>query len=270
MTSPTYLNREELIELAALDALGLLEEFESQQYNRSFHHAPAAVQAEVRQIQADFASDECFLPELEPPEELRRRVLEAVSKAIEGEQVHLAPIARIGRPRTGGATAGRLGPSGQFWRAAAFVLAAGTIVCLYFLSQIYGNSQEITRIVLAGQTDARLQELLGPGFEEIANHPKTVAANLLPVDGDFDGMARVYLNEKTDQLFLLTMHLPDTGQYTLQTRTEDGAVRQIASLEGGGVLGTGLRLDGIGASALMSVTWELTDHMGTVVLTSAT
>ena len=32
----------ELLELAALDALGLLDEYESAFYSRSFHHARAA------------------------------------------------------------------------------------------------------------------------------------------------------------------------------------------------------------------------------------
>ncbi len=56
MTSPAPMSREELLELAALDALGLLDEYEAALYTRSFHHAPAAVQDEIKDLQATFAT----------------------------------------------------------------------------------------------------------------------------------------------------------------------------------------------------------------------
>ena len=43
MSVPNPMTREELLELSALDALGLLEEYEAALFTRSFHHAPAAV-----------------------------------------------------------------------------------------------------------------------------------------------------------------------------------------------------------------------------------
>ncbi len=47
MTSPEPMTRKELLELAALDVLGLLDEYEAAYYTRSFHHAPASVQDEI-------------------------------------------------------------------------------------------------------------------------------------------------------------------------------------------------------------------------------
>ena len=42
------MTREELLELAALDAFGLLDDYEAALFTRSFHHAPVAVQDEIR------------------------------------------------------------------------------------------------------------------------------------------------------------------------------------------------------------------------------
>ena len=41
MSLPESMSREEMLELAQLDALGLLDEFESQAFNRYFHRATA-------------------------------------------------------------------------------------------------------------------------------------------------------------------------------------------------------------------------------------
>ncbi len=57
MTSPEPMTRQELLELAALDALGLLDRYEAALYTRSFHHASAPVQDEIVRLQAEIASD---------------------------------------------------------------------------------------------------------------------------------------------------------------------------------------------------------------------
>src|SRR5512145_2816558 len=119
MTSPNPMTREELLETAALDAFGLLDEYEASLYTRSFHHAPAAVQDEIINLQAQLVSDETFIPNDLPNPALRQRVLDAVSDAIDLEAPQLEPLATIGRTRPAIAErAGRLslGASGQFWR----------------------------------------------------------------------------------------------------------------------------------------------------------
>ena len=60
MTTPE-MPREELLELASLDALGLLDEFDSAHFTRSFHAAPASVQDEIRRLQASIATDAALL-----------------------------------------------------------------------------------------------------------------------------------------------------------------------------------------------------------------
>ena len=96
MKSPELLRREELLELAALDAMGQLDEFEADHYTRSFHAAPASVQEEIRRLQAEIATDEAFLSDEEMPADLKARVMGAVTAAIDEEAAALRPIASIG------------------------------------------------------------------------------------------------------------------------------------------------------------------------------
>ncbi|MCA9295349.1 MAG: hypothetical protein KC983_02510, partial [Phycisphaerales bacterium] len=166
MTSPEPMTRDQLLEYAALDAFGLLEEYEMALYTRSFHHAAAGVQDEILALQAELVSDESLLTDLSPPQELRERVLRAVSQAIDADARRLQPIARIGRTRsTGGTAAGsrfKLSLAGQFWRAAAFVLAATTIVGAYLGSQAWSEYARITKHVLGLELDEQIRQDIGP------------------------------------------------------------------------------------------------------------
>jgi hypothetical protein len=93
------MTQRELLELAALDALGLLDDFEAAIYTRSYHDAPATVQDEIRRLQAEIATDQRLLPGDEPDPGLRERVLKTVAQAIERDESRLAPLATIGRRR---------------------------------------------------------------------------------------------------------------------------------------------------------------------------
>lgn len=96
MTSPDPMTREELLELAPLDAYGLLDEFEAALFNRSFHHAAPSVQAEIRALQAQLAEDPTFLAGDEPRPLLRQKVLVQVADAVEVAVEQLKPLATIG------------------------------------------------------------------------------------------------------------------------------------------------------------------------------
>jgi len=139
------MTREQLIEYAALDAFGLLDEYESALYTRSFHHAAAGVQDEILELQAELVSDEALLADDAPPPELRERVLRTVSDAIEADARRLQPIARIGRPHAGATPTEkrRMTSAGHFWRASSFVLAASLMVTCYFAVQFFLENERI-------------------------------------------------------------------------------------------------------------------------------
>ncbi len=101
MTSPDPMSREELLELAPLDAFGFLDEVESAMFNRAFHHAPASVQAEVRALQAQLAEQASFLSDEDPRPILRQKVIVRVAEEIEDAAERLKPLATIGSSLAG-------------------------------------------------------------------------------------------------------------------------------------------------------------------------
>jgi len=83
--------------LAVLDALGLLDDVDAAQFDRAFRDSPAALQAELRVIQAAAVADPAFLATEEPSAELKLQTLTRVMTAVEQQESQFAPIALIGR-----------------------------------------------------------------------------------------------------------------------------------------------------------------------------
>ncbi len=273
MTSPEPMTRQELLELAALDALGLLDRYEAALYTRSFHYASAPVQDEIVRLQAEIVSDESLLPLDEPDSSLRERVLRKVAEAIEREASEFAPLATIGRRRRHGPgeTGGHLafGASGQFWRAAAFVMAGAVVVLAYFSSEANRTSNEIARLALTNDTE-QLAVVLGPmgrGFvvgdsQKIALRPKKTGDNVV---------GAVYVNETTKLAFVFFDGLKRTNSddYTLRVVLEDGSNENLQTFRSSGIF-SGFKVANLSASLLASITkWEITDLAGAVILTSA-
>jgi hypothetical protein len=267
------MSREELLEAAALDAFGLLEEYEASLYTRSFHHAPATVQDEVVRIQAEWATDETFLAADEPDPVLRRRTLEAVARTIERESSQLAPLATIGRPRpVSGPKSQRvaMGWSGQFWRAATFALTGAVIVLAYFRAESQRDVAKIIDTLNNRETANHIQALIGDDFNDFVNNPNRTVKAMRPIDNDYPGIATLYLS-KSDEVFLLGIGLPQTGEsdpYTLSVIHKDGTLEQLKTFVSNGSV-VGLRLDKISAAMLASATWQISNATGKVVLRTA-
>lgn len=90
------MNREQLLELAPLDAFGLLDEVEAALFHRAFHEAPVSVQSEVVALQAELAAADHFLAFEDPRPILRRKVLLRLEEVIDESTEGLRPIAQIG------------------------------------------------------------------------------------------------------------------------------------------------------------------------------
>ncbi len=272
MTSPEPMTRQELLELAALDALGLLDRYEAALYTRSFHYASAPVQDEIVRLQAEIVSDESLLPEEEPDGSLRERVLRKVAEAIEREASEFAPLATIGRRRRHGPgeSDGRLafGASGQFWRAAAFVMAGAVVVLAYFSTEANRSSNEIARLALTSDTE-QLAVVLGPmGRDFVLGDSEKIA--LRPANGG-KVVGAVYVNETTKLAFVFFDGLPRTtgDDYTLHVVLEDGTTEKLQAFRSSGTF-SGFRVANLSASLLASIArWEITDLAGAVILTSA-
>ena len=81
------MNTLDLIELAVLDALGMLEPHEAESFDEAFKAAPPAVQERVRSEQARLANLERLLPDVEPGVQMKDRVLAAVREAMLAQAV---------------------------------------------------------------------------------------------------------------------------------------------------------------------------------------
>jgi len=241
MSSHSPMSREELLDLAALDALGLLDQYEAALYTRSFHHAPVSVQNEVRRMQAETAGDDAILPDVEPPLDLRERVLKSVANAIEEESAEFAPLAMIGRGRNASSrrdTIGRIGfgATRQGWRAASFVLAAVLLVMLYVGGQKDERNDQVQLMAIDLLAHAQVRDLiqreresdLVPDLFDFIGQPTCERINLTSPSSD-GPLAVVYRNRKTGEAFVFTMGLAENTRYTLRGAFGNEAVvtRQI-------------------------------------------
>lgn len=267
------MSREELLELAGPDALGLLDEYEAALYTRSFHYAPAALQDEILNLQAEVASDASLLPTEEPEPGLRQRVLGAVARAIEQETRELAPLATIGRVRgdSDELHGRRHLNQATYWRAASFALAAGALVCLYFLAQVSQKSQDIARLALGHQTSRQLEEMLGPGFRTFVSYPSRGLRALAPETGDPvpSGAGAIFIDPTGDRAFLVVFGLDGSGEpYAIRVRDEQGET-VLAHFGAESSAAIPVPLVEVASNRLMNGVIEIVTAGGTVVLTTA-
>ncbi len=272
--TPPPMTRTELFELAALDAFGLLDEYESMLYTRSFHHATAAVQDEIVNLQAEIVSDESLLPHVSAPPELREKVLQRVANAIEESVSELAPIATIGR-RTGAVSPHTAAPSmlirggsTPYWRAAVFALAATTLVVAYFWNDANQHNNKIARYALDNITGAQIEQLIGPTYKEFLFDPMVRRIVFTADDADSSAKAVVLLRED-GQAFVVMAGLPnhEDAVCSITVREGDGPAITLDTFNSRGKL-VGHKIDATQFASATNLTWEITGPEG-VILRSA-
>jgi hypothetical protein len=275
ITSNQPMSREELLDLAALDAFGLLDEYDAALYTRSFHHAPATVQDEIRQLQAQLVTDPSLIAVAdEPPAELRARVLASVAAAREREEAQLAPLATIGRPRaaeTGYAPQRmRLFTSGLFWRAATFVLASAVIAMAYSWYSAVQTNVRLAELALSKGVEDQLREMMGEDFTafiKTGNSNKAIRA--VPLRSTDAAHATLYINESDNVAFLLVTGLPASStnqpyELVVNIAGTDQPVKQFAS----NGLVAGVRVDNLSRDMIASTSWKVRSAAGEVVLSA--
>jgi hypothetical protein len=80
------MNLQQMIESAILDAMGLLDDSEREQFERAFRTASPVIQAQIRREQTRLSQIEALLPDVTPPASLRAAVVDAVRRQIEAGQ----------------------------------------------------------------------------------------------------------------------------------------------------------------------------------------
>lgn len=282
MTASNYMERDELLKMAALDVFGLLDEYEAERYNRSFHNAPAGVQDEIVALQAELASDTSLLPDEYPDPSLRERVLKRVAKAVEEEATLLAPIATIGRNRKSvdviDTTHGRLLlRASRFWRAACFVLAASLVATLFMYAEAYKGSSELAAEFFLKHNNDKFKELLGPDIQDFLYNDKNVATGVFKsATGKYEGTATIHYNKITNSAFFLAPELAKNRRFILRAVKENQEEPvEVYAFTTKDEPYFNFRLDNLkeehGIGSLAAVTWEIFDTVTkTVILTTAT
>ena len=286
MNSPELLRREELIEQASLDALGLLDAFEAAHYAKSFHAAPASVQEEIRQLQAEIATDASLLSDEEPPAGLRGRVMGAVMDSIEHETRELQPIATIGlrarRVAATGATATAADIAGvvrdermhlqyrsmqrsvAVWRAASVALAASLLGSFLWLNVITHEAMSIAQLAQGQATQAQLIEMLGSDYATFSTDKTMRIRSLAALAGE-PGAAILYCDPKNGDGYLVGFGLAHVGTYTIRSIADDGTTITLGQVIGGSRV-TATRLARIDSTRLAHSRIEVVDDTGRPIL----
>ncbi len=149
------MNTRDLLELAALDALDLLDPGEKEEYERAFASASAAIRREVRAAQARVVDLESILPDVTPELDLRARVINAVAVARQTEQASpsRAVVHRPGRVEPRVAKSRRVSP---LWRAASIGLSVAVMVLGVVAVQIQEHNNRLGEAVVVSEYFQRI------------------------------------------------------------------------------------------------------------------
>ena len=228
MTSTESPSRNELLELAPLDALGLLDEFEEHRFDTGFAEAPSEVQSEVRDLQAAVAAEFGSAAADTPDRALRYRVLASLSAAIEADDASCAPIAAIGDPtayrrRTTTDAASehdsiiiadavrrdRAARSSLIWRAAALTLGCGLLVVLYFANNLADTTRDLARLAFSNEVRLDLRERVGFSY---LNYLDSSTAQVISLAGTAgDGAGVLFIEGKNGTALFVAFDLPQAG-----------------------------------------------------------
>jgi len=226
-TDHTSTSPSDLAELAVLDAFGLLEAADQFRFEQAFLATSPDVQAEIRRIQTEIATDESLLPTVEPPADLRARVLARIAAAMALSSAtadlmdppgHAAmqPLATIGR--------GGVFGSVWTWRMAALVLF-GVSLTLAIITM--SNQQRFDRLVAELrqiQATDLVDSMLESEFDnctELMGRPGARHLYLASTGGR--GLVRVSVDEDSGDMFLFAMDLAGLeGPCRLEITSADG------------------------------------------------
>jgi hypothetical protein len=212
-----------MIELSILDAMGLLDEDERQQFESAFRKAPPAVQAHVRREQTRLSRIESILPAVDPPAGLRAMVLDALRAHMAAEVADdglsnlVIPMARSNRVN-------------PMWRAGAIGLAAASIVLGFttFFFQTQFNS--LTDLQQQGSIIDAMSRELGPTFvRDILFDGDTQRVVMTASRENYKGQAAIFINPdwRSAKFFCRSMSSPEGKNFKLAILDNQGKVVQV-------------------------------------------
>lgn len=153
----------DLLELASLDALGLLDEEERRAFESAFRAAPESLRAQLRREQRRLTNVDDLLPAIEPPASLRDRVIAAVRAAFGASVDREADVVASIAPRAW-SIRGSVTP---LWRAACIGFATATVVLLALGYNLQREYQHTLVAFRDGEISSEIAKSLGPQFVQV-------------------------------------------------------------------------------------------------------
>lgn len=229
----TFTTRD-ILEYASLDALGLLDEGEREEFERAFRAASPEVQAMARREQTRAADIDSWLPRVEAPAGLKSRVMSAWRDAVAA--VAPEPVGSIG-PAMPQVNIGLR--TGYIWRAACIGFATATLVLAgFFISSLQLNNDLRTQV--AQNKTASEVSKLGPNFINtfFASNKREYVLTPASVVSNPSVQGRLVVADEQGQGVLVFQKLPtDDGTYRVVFTGEKGE-QTVASFKATGGLTT--------------------------------
>jgi anti-sigma-K factor RskA len=213
---------QDMIEMAILDVMGLLDEREQSAFEAAFRTASPAVQSQVRREQTRLSRIEALLPEVTPPSGLRAAVLEAVRSQIamaeKSDERLFVPAILKSRGVA------------PFWRAAALGLAAAAVVLAVTTFQWEQQYHRLSDSLQDGGIFAEMQKQYGATYvNDVLFSQDTKRVLIKPVAAGFKGEASVFLNPewKSAKFFGQAITTEDGHEYRLALIDDKDQVVQV-------------------------------------------
>ena len=213
---------QEMIEMAILDAMGLLDEREQAAFEAAFRIASPAVQAQVRREQTRLSRIEALLPDVTPPAGLRAAVLEAVRTQIAELQKSDKSLLMPTMLKSRGVT--------PLWRAAALGLAAAAVVLGVTTFQWMRQNDRLREIIRDDGLLSQMQQNLGAAYvEDVLFSQDTKRVLIKPVAAGFSGEASIFINPewKSAKFFGQAITTPEGQNFRLAIIDDKDQVVQV-------------------------------------------
>lgn len=230
----------ELLEMAQIDALGLLDELEREEFDRAVTNAPPAVQAQVRAAQDRFVKTPWMPEPVEPPtglrdavlsdigaqtmkprvmaairEEIRKSTREIAIKAVEPAARHAAGrnIPEISKVK-------RVTP---WWRAAALGLLGASVVFGYTTLLLMDKVEEMSSLA---RNEGQFQPLVAipklPVTDLLFNAQTKITVLTSLNQGSEEASVVVSPDRSSVRLFSRNMPRKEGMEYRVVATNDDG------------------------------------------------
>ncbi len=202
---------QELVELAVLDALGLLDDADAEAFDTAFRAAAPHVQAHLRREQTRMANIEHLLPVTEAPAALRARVLAAVRAARDSAEpdrevarrlVHTA--GREGAPRRRSARVTAV------WRTLALGAAAAAVVFGGLTVQMRADYLRLEKQLRGDALLDKLAAEFGPDFVDALVDRDTQRLTMVATERAPAARAAVWTHPEWTGARFFAVNLPHT------------------------------------------------------------